>query len=378
MAPLTPPALISDSTQLRALLQQMRGQPSVAIDTESNSLYAYHERVCLVQISIPTLDAVIDPLSADLDMALLSPLFADPSIEKVLHACEYDVISLRRDFGFSFANLFDTMWSARVLGWPRVGLADILKERFDITLDKRWQRFNWKQRPLPIEALAYAQFDTRHLLRLREVQMQSLRQADRLEEAREIFDELTQATATPRDDGADGNGFWRVKGVYDLDAVGRSVLRELYRYRDDEAGRLDRPPFKVIGDQTLIELARMRPTQLSHLRRVPGMTERQVARHGRNVLLAVTRGKTAEPPRLPARKSIDPQVVERYERLREWRKAVAAQRGVEADVIVSNAALMALARRRVNRLSDLEGIDGLGPWRRKTYGPAIIETLKQG
>ncbi len=347
----------------------------MAVDTESNSLYAYREKVCLAQVSIPDADFLIDPASADL--GALGPMFADASIEKVFHACEYDVISLRRDFGFTFANLFDTMWAARILGWPRVGLADILKARFGATLDKRWQRFNWGQRPLPAQALAYARLDTHYLLRLRDMQLRELRDRDRLDEAREIFDELAQSAAAPRGGAARDNGFWRVKGATDLDPAAQAVLRELYLYREREARRLDRPPFKVVGDQTLIEIAQLRPTQLSQLRRVRGMTEGQVARHGRDLLLAVAHGAKAAPPRLPPRKSIDLAVLERYERLRQWRKRVAAQRGVEIDVVVGNAALMALARRRVRDANDLEGIQGLGAWRRKTYGPAILETLNR-
>jgi ribonuclease D len=310
-------------------------------------------------------------------MKMLGALFAEPKIEKVLHACEYDVMSLRRDYKFSFTHLFDTMWSARILGWPKVGLADILKERFGVTLDKRWQRFDWKRRPLPADALAYARLDTHYLIALRDVQMKELREKGRLDEARETFADLAQAEASPREDAGSGDGFWRIKGAHDLNDAGRAALRELYLYRELEASRLDRPPFKVIGDQTLLEIARLRPTRLHHLRRVTGMSEHQIGRHGHNLLLAVARGKEALPPRQLARRPPDPAVLDRYERLREWRKRVAAQRGVEADVILSNATLMALANRRVRSPSDLENIEGLGPWRRATYGQAILETLKR-
>ena len=149
------------------MLRRLASEPRIAVDTESNSLYAYQEKVCLLQVSIPGADYLVDPLASP-GLGEMRSIFADPSIEKVLHACEYDVICLRRDFGFQLANLFDTMWAARILGWPRVGLADILKERFDVTLDKRWQRYNWGKRPLPADALAYAQLDTHYLLRLRD------------------------------------------------------------------------------------------------------------------------------------------------------------------------------------------------------------------
>ncbi|HLF25953.1 MAG TPA: HRDC domain-containing protein [Anaerolineae bacterium] len=376
MAPLTSPLLVATSVQLQALLARLQAKSAVAVDTEANSLYAYTERVCLVQISIPGADFLIDPRSTAIDLSPLRAVFADPSIEKVFHACEYDVISLRRDFDFTFANLFDTMWAARILGWPRVGLADILKEHFGVTLDKRWQRYNWGQRPLPREALAYARLDTHYLLPLRDLQLRELRERERLEEAREVFADLAQSAAATRAEAERADGFWRVKGVYDLEPLGRALLRELYLYREREARRLDRPPFKVISDQTLLAIAGVRPTQLDQLRRVPGLSAAQAERHGSSLLQAVARGKQAMPPDPPPRKGIDPAVLDRYERLREWRKQAAAERGVEADVIVSNATLMALAHRRPRALDDLQGIDGLGPWRRRTYGQAILEILR--
>ena len=360
---------------MEAVLRDVRGAARVAVDTESNSMYAYSERVCLVQISTPDRDFLIDPLAKAIDLSALGPLFASPSIEKIFHACEYDVISLRRDYGFTFANVFDTMWAARILGWPHVGLADILKERYGVTMDKRWQRYNWGQRPLPSDALAYARLDTHYLLRLRDLQVRELHQKDRLEEASEVFADLAQSEAAPRDEVNNGDGFWRVKGVYDLDPPGRAVLRELYLYRDAEARRADRPPFKIIGDSALIEIARRCPTQVDQLRHLPGMSEGQITRHGQHLLRAVARGKKSTPPRTPPRKSIDHAVIDRYERLREWRKQAATLRGVDTDVIVSNATLMILAKKHARAERDLEGVDGLGPWRRRTYGQAILAVL---
>ena len=357
------------------MLRRLASEPRIAVDTESNSLYAYRERVCLLQVSIPGADFLVDPL-ASLELSEMRSIFANPSIEKVLHASEYDVICLRRDFGFQLANLFDTMWAARILGWPRVGLADILRERFGATLDKRWQRYNWGKRPLPADALSYARLDTHYLLRLRDMQMKELEKLDRFEEAQEVFSDLARSEAAPRDEADAGNSFWRVKGAYDLEPAGRAVLRELYLYREGEARRLDRPPFKVVGDRTLVALAESRPTRLEHLRQAPGMTEAQIERHGHRVLHAVARGKQARPPQAPPRGWLDPAVADRYERLREWRKGVAASRGVDTDVVIGNAALMTLARRNPHDLTALEGIDGLGPWRRRTYGEAILEVLR--
>lgn len=378
MASLDRPIWVADQTSLQAMLKQLRGKPSIAIDTESNSLYAYQERVCLIQLSIPGVDFLIDPFPSTLNWQALGEIFADAKIEKLFHACEYDVISMHRDFGFEFANMFDTMWAARILGWPRVGLADILQTHFDVKLNKRWQRFNWGRRPLPMDALLYARLDTHYLHPLRDLQLNELHSKGRLEEAREIFAEVVQSALDTREENNRRDGFWRVKGVFDLQPVARAVLRELYQYREAEAQRIDQPPFKVLSESTLIEIANKRPTKIDQLESIKGLSTAKISRHGRPLLQAVQRGKQAEAPKAPPRSWIDPQVLERYERLREWRKQVARQRGVESDVIIGNSALMAIARRNARSVENLQDINGLGAWRLQTYGAAIIDVLRDG
>jgi ribonuclease D len=366
------PALITQPIQLEALREQLHGQPAVAIDTESDSLYTYREKVCLIQISIPEADYLIDPL-ASIDLRPLAPFFAEPQVEKVFHASEYDVMCLRRDFGFTFNHLFDTMWAARILGWKRFGLGDILQEKFGITVDKKWQRHNWGIRPIEPAALTYAQYDTHYLLRLREVQLRELQQTDRLVEAREVFSDLAQAKSNGHEFTPDD--VWSVKGVWDLDGRAQAILRQLVILRDREARRLNRPAFKVMGDKTLRELAMRAPRALDQLEGIEGMTTGQMHRYGPALLDAVARGRKDPIPTPPHRPQLDPLVSQRYESLRAWRKEVAARRGVEPDVIVSNAVLMEIAQRRPRTFEQLPDIPWFGPWRRQTYGPEILKVI---
>ena len=118
---LPPPVWVNTKQTLQKLMDDLVTQTRVAVDTESNSLQAFREQVCLVQFSTTNADYLVDPLVLK-DLSLLAPIFSDPKIEKIFHAAEYDLICLRRDFHFSFANLFDTMQAARVLGYPAVGL----------------------------------------------------------------------------------------------------------------------------------------------------------------------------------------------------------------------------------------------------------------
>ena len=122
---LPPPVWVDTPDTFHRMLGDLTAQPRLAVDTESNSLHAYREQVCLIQFTTPSKDYVIDPLALP-DMGALGPIFSNPNIEKIFHASEYDLICLRRDFNFQFVNLFDTMHAARVLGYPYVGLDNLL------------------------------------------------------------------------------------------------------------------------------------------------------------------------------------------------------------------------------------------------------------
>src|SRR5512138_699948 len=115
-AVLPPPIWIDRQSLLEKMVADLSTQPRISVDTESNSLHAYREQVCLIQFSTPGTDYIVDPFVFD-DLSILGPLFSNPNIEKIFHAAEYDLICLKRDFNFEFAHLFDTMYAARVLGY---------------------------------------------------------------------------------------------------------------------------------------------------------------------------------------------------------------------------------------------------------------------
>jgi ribonuclease D len=368
------PKMIRHTSDLRRLVDRIKNQALLAVDTESNSLYAYYEQVCLVQLSTRERDYIIDPLAMD-DISPLGTLFADPAIEIVFHAAEYDVITLKRDFGFAFSRLFDTMLAARICGWKRVGLGSILEDVFGLRVDKKYQRADWSRRPLPGDQLRYAQMDTHYLPALRDRLLNELTGLGRLEEARETFADLPDLA--PAEHHFDPEGYWRIHEARDFSRGQMAILRELYLLRDQIARRWDWPPFKVFNDQTLIQLAVLAPRRLEDLNGVRGLSERVIQRDGAEVVEAVARGRRAAPPHPPRRQDSipGPDVLARYEALHEWRKQRAAERGVESDVIVPRGVLWALARRVPERIADLDGISGLGPWRRAEYGAELLDVL---
>ncbi len=175
---------VDNPRALHSMIKALQEYDMLAVDTESNSLYAYQEQVCLIQFSTTCEDYLVDPMALD-DLSALAPIFASSEIEKVFHAAEYDIICLKRDFGFTFNNIFDTMLAARILKHQQIGLGAMLECEFGITLDKRFQRANWGQRPLPDDHLAYARLDTHYLIDLRQRLNQNLHERGLSQLARE-------------------------------------------------------------------------------------------------------------------------------------------------------------------------------------------------
>ncbi|MGQ9456953.1 MAG: ribonuclease D [Anaerolineae bacterium] len=374
--PTDPPTLVETQADLDRLVKRLLRAERVGVDTESNGFYAYFERVCLVQLAVDGEDYVVDPLAVP-DLSGLGEVFASPQVEKVFHAAEFDLISLKRDYGFRFANLFDTMLAARILGWKRYGLGSILEERFGVHQDKRFQRADWGQRPLTPAHLEYARLDVHYLPALRDLQHEALVRRGRWEKAREAFARLAEVPGEART--FDLEGYLRLPGARDLTPRQLHVLRALYRYRDREARCLDRAPFRVLPDGVLVALSQACPQGEGDLARIPGLTPRLRRRFGHGILETVRQALREEPAKPPHGTSepLDRVVKDRYEALREWRRQVAQAEGTEPDVVLSNQILWELAVRAPATLEELAQVPGLTLWDRGEYGGEILALLRR-
>ncbi len=263
-----PVVLIQEPALLQRLIDALRHTDHIAIDTESNSFHAYYERVCLIQISTPEDDFIIDPLALE-DLSGLQESFGDPSIEKVFHAAPNDILGLKRDFHFEFRNLFDTAIACKMLGYKQLGLAKVLQQHFDVTLNKKWQRCDWGRRPLSQQQLDYARLDTHHLLELRHTLAGELMARDLWEVAKEASERTGEQEAQQK--VFHPEGYIQIRGARSLDPTARSVLRALYVFRDHEARRRNRAPFRVLSDETLLRLAASRPKNLDDFARIKGL-----------------------------------------------------------------------------------------------------------
>ena len=356
------------------MVEELSRQPMIAVDTESNSLFAYHEQVCLIQFSTESKDYLVDPLAVA-DLSSLGPIFADPNIEKIFHAAEYDVLCLKRDFGFVFQSLFDTMLAARILGRAGLGLGTLLETEFNIQVDKRLQRANWAVRPLSPAMMAYARMDTHYLIALRNILKPQLAESGRLPLAEEDFRRMTRVLAGTHENGGVSSACWRISGAQDLSPRQAAVLMELCAYRDARARAMDQPPFRVLSNQTLLELAQIMPRKRSELNNIFGLSPKLIDRYGSGLLDAVERGIVGPPAYRPTSQRMSDDLVWRIDGLRNWRKLAAREMGVESDVVLPKDVMELIAEHNPRTLEDLGTIMADLPWRYNRFGRKILEVL---
>ena len=367
---LSPPVWVATQTELRALVKELSQHSSVAVDTESNSLHAYHEQVCLIQFSTADTDYLVDPLALD-DISSLEKIFSSSKIEKIFHAAEYDLICLKRDFDFSVTNIFDTRWAVRVLGYAKDGLDGLLGEKFNVKVNKKYQKADWGRRPLPPEQINYARLDTHYLLPLKDMLQAELEEKGLLQLACEDFERACDVeipTAKPV--------LWaRMSNNHNFTPRELTILKEVYECREQIAEQLDRPTFKVMGDKQLFDIARLPPQHPDELFGL-GLSNKQVKRWGKAVLQAVEKGQTAPivKPQQPERPN--DAYLSRLDALKNWRKNAARKMQVESDVVLPRQLMEMIAEHGPRSILELSDLLTGSPWRMARFGPQILKAVK--
>ena len=261
--------ILTTNAQVAELAELLAKETTIAVDLEADSMHNYQEKVCLIQVSTEQKTVLIDPLAAT-DLSPLHAVFSNPEIRKIFHAADYDLRSLKRDFNLTIDGLFDTMISAQLLGEERIGLADLLRKYFSVELDKKYQRADWSQRPLPAEMVRYAAEDTCHLHRLVEIFEKRLEEKARISWAMEEFALMEDVRFAE----VDGPICLRFKGAGTLSPRELGVLEKLLQWREKEGERLNRPVYKVIGNKSLLALALRMPRDKANLKGLEGLSPR--------------------------------------------------------------------------------------------------------
>ncbi len=372
--------LITTVEGVEALAKRLRGEKVIAVDTEADSFFHYFDKLCLLQIGTRKEQVLVDPLTLpEHGLAPLAPILADPHVRKVLHAAEYDMFILSRR-GLRIESLYDTMISAQLLGYPAVGLAALVERHFGVSLSKDQQRTDWSRRELRPAQLEYALSDVRYLIELSEILEKDLKSKHRLAWAQAEFRGLEQRSWPER--SFDLEGYLRIKGSRQLKPKSLAVLRELFLMRDKRAREADRPPFKVLGNGTLLDLAENPPASKRGLLGRRGLTDLVVRRLGQDMLDAVHRGlEGPEHPPLekregPVRRRLDRRAEWRLERLKHWRAQRARELELDPGVFCANAGLEEIAGAAPRTREELAGLEHVKRWWAEAFGGEIHTLLE--
>ena len=372
-----PYTLVSTDVCFDNMMDRIRGARRLAIDMEADSLYHYFEKVCLLQLSTDNETFIVDPLTVTM-IDKLGLLMSDPSIEKVFHAASYDVFCLRRDYDFTFVNIFDTHLAGSLLGYEFLGLGAMMEKLLGIHHPKGCQRDDWSRRPLLAEQLEYAAMDTHHLLSLRDALEDELRLKGRMEWA---LEEFAEAAAVERSEKEfDPEGFRRIKGFNALDVRNRLTLRALYLFRDEAARKLDAPPFKVMNNSVLADLARQPPSSAQELFNRPGVSFRVARKFGVEIVDIIKASREEDPsildiPPRPTVKSPNHAARRALELLKKWRLGKSEELHLPVGVIFPANLLETLAVSPPANIDELFAFPRMRRWRAREFGQEILQTL---
>jgi ribonuclease D len=368
---------IRTSQELAGFLESLDGCRAIGLDSESDSLYHHFEKVCLLQLTGERGEGVLIDTLVLRDLSPLAPLMADPGVLKVLHGADYDVTTLKRDFAFRFAGLFDTMIASRFLGLPAVGLQAIARSELGVELSKDFQKDDWSRRPLTGAQEDYALADVRHLIALQDRLARRLREKGRLEWVLEECEVVAGLEAARR--RADPHAYQAIKGARRLSRRGLAVLRALHAWREAQAAATDRPAFKIAPNEALLALAETPPRTRDELKRVRGASLHLRARAA-EVLDSVAGALAVPEEDLPSLKTtprpmVPEAVRQRMTALRAWRAGEAARLALDASVVLPQRLLERVAEAAPRDADGLAQVEGLRRWRAVHFGNALLAAV---
>jgi ribonuclease D len=359
------------------LLSEAEGARAIVIDTESDSLYHYHQKVCLVQVGTEARSSyLLDPLEG-FPLEAMRPILEKPDLTKVFHGADYDIALLKAKAGITVRNIYDTMIAARFLGRTEVGLQATLRDELGLAISKGNQKDDWSARPLSEEQRHYALTDVNHLLDVVAKQRAALVEKGRLHWVQEECAALESLNGLP--EKPDPLEVFRdVKGVAALPSRGLAIFRELIACRERIASELDLPPFRVAVNEALLSLAHAEKDV--GIEGVAGnLRRREYAALFHEALVRGLELGEADFPTLERGKRIELPLAQqrRVAALKEWRKAAAVRVGLELSLVIPQRLIDRIAEAAPKDLDALSTICGLRRWRVEAFGEEILRATSR-
>ncbi len=367
---------ITTAQERDTAIKELSYVTEMSVDIEGDSLYHYNERVALIQISGGDRHYIFDPLLLD-SVLELGPLFENRSILKIFHGSDYDITSLKRDYGFKIGPIFDTALAARAIGMIRYSLKELVSKYFQVSLCKEHQKSDWSVRPLSKEQLDYASEDTAYLSHLRTLLIAEVAKRGREDQLAEEFVFMENISWTRKPFNPDD--YLRIKGSNALPFEGQQILMELVSVRDRLAREKDLPPFKVAHSGDLVRLATERPMDEEAFTQI--FPKGRISKDRALWVDAIKKGVVcAEPLPKKERKTGGGPPMTRYQQklfiqLRIWRDKQAELEGVEPAMILTTPLLQEICKKRPGTLAALEAITPMRKWQISHYGEQLIKEV---
>jgi len=373
---------VVDAAGAQSATRRLEEVRELAVDLEADSMHAFRARLCFVQLGTDDEVFLFDTLQAGVEARLLAPLMADPARTKFFHAAQGDLQFLAEG-GVRVQGLFDTHRAATLLGWPKVGLADVARERLGVELPKEHQQSDFSIRPLPPAMREYIANDVRYLCELGRNVREACREAGILEEVLLDCVRLCDEAAARPDVGADYKPKLPRAGLSPAQVtLANAIAHALHRKRLEWAEKENVPMGRMLSNMALADIAVKLPANSRELARAAGVRGSFVRTYGDEVLAVVReqveKGRRGElEPEREAKAPRDANRRKREDALKQFRMEKATERKVTPSVVLPNPILDLLASQPPKSQEELAQVPYFGEKRLQLYGPALLELLAQ-
>lgn len=362
--------MVDSPKNLELALFNLKNSPVLSIDTESSGYFTYYAKVCLIQITARSKNYIIDPLKIQ-NLDILSPLFEDESILKIFHSAYDDIKALKRDFGFQFHNVADTMLSSRYLGMEHNSLLALVEHYHHKKLAKEFQKSNWELRPLKKDQLQYAALDTAYLESIWESMEKELKDRNLYDEAKSEFTFVAQEDTSQKE--GDGYNLAKFPDILNITPLDRGKIEVILKFREEKAKRLNKAAFRVLNNEAinrLIGTEMIEDNFIQTLGKKDGTELYQIMKES-NI-------ESIESSELNKRIGEDLEGEEReaFRRLKKWKEHIQKIRRIEHSLLPSSKHLVQIIRDKPIAVDDLKKMNIMSEWKSINYGPAIIAALK--
>ena len=362
--------LVDNKKSLELAVVNLANSKMISIDTESSGYYTYYSKVCLVQISANGKNFILDPM-AQIDIKALSGVFKNPSILKIFHSAIDDIKALKRDFGFEFKNIADTMYSSKLLGLEHNSLNYLVEYYHKIFLSKTEQKSNWEKRPLDRYQLQYAALDTAYLESIWTTMRAELEKRNILDEAISEFEKMADEPYVAKE--VTNEIHWhKFPNIDKFSPEERRGICDILQFRDDKAKRMNKAPFRVINNETIEKIVKK---ELSEDNLITLLGKKDGAE-----LFKILQNPTGTPldkvdiPKLDY--ELKPDEESLFKQLRKWRDKIMKKRNIDHTMLLSNKNLILIIRSKIDSLEELRALSLMSEWKVQNYGPSILKALK--